>query len=323
MNVWCVRAEFGKYSDNFRVGGFVALDYNIGEDYPVGGAKEAFTEIYKKYNPDDKSNLVIGQQVGQIMRFCEEIKPGDYIITPSANTDVLYYGIVENEPYCFLEKPADACPYRHRRRVKWSNKTASRSTFSVPFQNTMGSSLTVFGVSQVAEFLTIINAEGYEPPEAPPAYNPYDSVLGQILTLDAKEFEILVSHLLAAMGFEETEVTGKTGDGGVDATGILNVSNLAKVRVYVQAKRYKLGSKITSKVVKQLRASIPTGERGAFITTADFQRSAYEIASEVGFSRIGLINGRQLVDLLVEHWKDIPEDFQNKLGLKIGLVLSG
>ena len=31
---------------------------------------------------------------------------------------------------------------------------------------------------------------------------------------------------------------------------------------------------------------------------------------------------QQLVDLLVEHWKDIPQEFQSKLGLKIGLVLS-
>lgn len=47
--------------------------------------------------------------------------------------------------------------------------------------------------------------------------------------MDAQEFEILVGHLLTALGFEGSEVTGKTGDGGVDATGELNVSNLAKV----------------------------------------------------------------------------------------------
>lgn len=61
----------------------------------------------------------------------------------------------------------------------------------------------------------------------------------------------------------------------------------------------------------------------AFITTADYERKAYDVATELGFPRIGLINGRQLVDLLVEHWRDIPEEFQSKLGLKIGLVLSG
>jgi restriction system protein len=323
MNVWVVRAEFGKHADAFRSGGYVAIDYSISEPYPIGEGREAFVGAYKKYNPSSKSNVVIGQQVGQITRFCEDMKSGDYVITPSENNDSLYYGRVLGEPYRFEAEPKDTCPYRHRRNVKWSKKTASRSTFSVPFQNTIRSSLTVFSVSQAPEFLTSIEADGYEPPEAAPIYNPYDSVIEQILTLDAQEFEVLVKELLHAIGFEETEVTGKTGDGGVDATGILNVSSLAKVRVYVQAKRYKAGTKINAGVVRQLRMAIPSGGQGAFITTAGYQRKAYDVATEVGFPRIGLINGHQLVDLLVEHWRDIPEEFQSKLGLKIGLVLSG
>lgn len=323
MNVWVVRAEFGRHVDAFRIGGYVAIDYSIAEPYPIGEGRKAFLEAYRVYNPTSTSNLVIGQQVGQITRFCEAMKPGDYVITPSESNDVLYYGKVLDEPYRFEAKPKDTCPYRHRRNVEWSKKTASRSTFSVPFQNTMRSSLTVFSVSQTHEFLTSIDADGYEPAEVAPIYNPYDSVIEQILTLDAQEFEVLVKELLHAMGFEETQVTGKTSDGGVDATGVLNVSNLAKVQVYVQAKRYKAGNKIAAGVVRQLRTAIPSGGQGAFITTADYQSKAYEIATEVGFPRIGLINGRQLVDLLVEHWTNIPEEFQSKLGLKIGLVLSG
>jgi restriction endonuclease Mrr len=145
-------------------------------------------------------------------------------------------------------------------------------------------------------------------------------VLEQILQLDDKEFEVLITHLLTALGFEGSEHTGKSGDGGVDATGELNVANLAKVKVYVQAKRYQLGAKISANAVKQLRQSIPNQGQGAFITTADFQKAASDVALEQGFPRIGLVNGRQLVDLLVEHWEDIPQEFKDKLGLKPGLV---
>lgn len=115
-------------------------------------------------------------------------------------------------------------------------------------------------------------------------------------------------------------MTGKTGDGGVDATGELNVANLAKVKVFVQAKRYKVGSKVSSNAVRQLRQAIPFGGQGAFITTADFQTAAADVALEPGFPRIGLVNGRQLVDLLIEHWSDIPPEFRERLGLKPGLV---
>jgi len=95
---------------------------------------------------------------------------------------------------------------------------------------------------------------------------------------------------------------------------------MAKIKLFVQAKRYKLGSRISPNIVKALRANIPAGGQGAFITTADFQKQAKEIAVEQGFPRIGLINGEQLVDILAEHWNDKPLEFMDKLGLKIGLV---
>ena len=72
--------------------------------------------------------------------------------------------------------------------------------------------------------------------------------------------------------------------------------------------------------VRQLRQAIPFGGQGAFITTADYQAGAFDVALEAGFPRIGLINGHQLVDLLVEHWNDIPEEFRDRLSLKPGLV---
>jgi restriction system protein len=100
----------------------------------------------------------------------------------------------------------------------------------------------------------------------------------------------------------------------------LNASNLAKIKVFVQAKRYQLTARINANTVKSLRASIPRDGQGAFITTADFQPAAHDVALDANFPRIGLINGRQLVDLLVEHWDDIPKEFQDRLGLKRGLV---
>ncbi len=199
--------------------------------------------------------------------------------------------------------------------------TFQRSAFSVPFQNTIRSSLTVFYISQREHFFEVIGKKELAPRAQKESYDPYRAVLDQMLELNDKEFEVLITHLLAALGFEGTEHTGKTGDGGVDATGELNVGNLAKVKIFVQVKRYKLGSKIKGNTVKALRQSIPSGGQGAFITTAEFQSDANEVALEPNFPRIGLVNGPQLVDLLIEHWSDIPEDFKNKLGLKPGLVL--
>lgn len=319
-DVWCVRANFGMYANHFVNGGYVGIGYGLESSLADVTTREQLNSIYRTTHPNETSNIVIGQQVGQVARFLLEMKEGDYVITPAADTEWLHYGKITNQGYWFEPDFKDGCRYIHRRGVEWSKDKLSRSAFSVPFQNTIRSSLTVFSISQKDEFLTLVHAEGHIPQKSLSSYDPYESVLTQLLELNDKEFEILVSHLLAAIGFEESQVTGKTGDGGVDATGILNVANLAKVKVFVQAKRYKRGSKINANIVRQLRTAIPVGGQGAFITTADFQSAAAEVAIEAGFPRIGLINGKQLVDLLVEHWLDLPSEFRDRLGLRIGLI---
>lgn len=318
--LFVVRADYGKYADSFVKGGYVAIGWIGGRDLSDVTSREELGAVYRTAHPNDTSNVVIGQQVGQIARFLFDLQPGDFVITPSPDTEWVHYGEVSAEPgYTYV--PGDPeCPFPHRRSVKWSEKLLRRADLSVPFQNTIRSTLTVFRVSQQDEFFIAIGRPDKVSNRVREAYDPVKAVLEQVLQLDDKEFEILITHLLSALGFEGSEHTGRTGDGGVDATGELNVANLAKVKVFVQAKRYRLGSKINSGTVRQLRQAIPFGGQGAFITTADFQRNAHEVALEPGFPRIGLINGRQLVDLLVEHWDDIPVEFQVRLGLQHGLV---
>jgi len=320
-NVWCVRADSGQFTNHFLRGGYTGIGWGeINQDLGAVRSREDLYPIVRAAYPEVQSTIVIGNYVGQLARFLIEIHADDYIITPAADTEWLHYGIVSPDPSYYFATTEDGCRYRHRRRMAWSGNRLKRADFSVPFQNTIRSSLTVFAVSQRDEFLAAIGRTDLAPKSATPQYDPYRAVLEQVLQLDDKEFEILVGHLLTALGFEGSEVTGKSGDGGVDAIGELNVANLAKVKVFVQAKRYKLGAKVNAGTVRQLRQAIPFGGQGAFITTADFQSAATDIALAPGFPRIGLVNGRQLVDLLVEHWGDIPPEFRERLALKPGLV---
>ena len=319
-SVFCVRADFGTYASHFLQGGYAAIGWMRNTDLSGITNKEQLYPLYRLAHPDDTSNIVIGQQVGQIARFLLDIQAGDFIITPAADTEWLHYGQVASDPSYYYATTEDGCPQPHRRSVEWAPQRLKRSDFSVPFQNTIRSSLTVFAVSQRDEFFGVIGRRDLVTRRPSSKYDPYQAVLDQVLQLDDTEFEILVAHLLTALGFEGSEVTGRSGDGGVDAIGELNVANLAKVKLFVQAKRYRLGAKVSATTVRQLRQAIPFGGQGAFITTASYQNRAEEVALEPGFPRIGLINGRQLVDLLVEHWDDIPAEFRERLGLKHGLV---
>lgn len=75
-----------------------------------------------------------------------------------------------------------------------------------------------------------------------------------------------------------------------------------------------------------MRANLTYGSRWQGMETRTLRPRRHpltlpaEVALEPGFPRIGLINGRQLVDLLIEHWGNIPPEFRERLGLKPGLV---
>lgn len=321
INVWCVRAEYGTYTSQFLTGGYAAIGWEDMPDLSAIKTRDELYKIYRQVYPED-SNFVVGQQVGQLTRFILEIAIDDVIITPDANSELLRHGRVGGQPTYVYAPDDPRCSYPHRRKVIWSKEPILRSSLSVPLQNTLRSSLTVFGISQVEEILVAVGLGALASPGAPQVYDPTETVLEQVLQLGDKEFEILIGHLLTALGFDGSEVIGKTGDGGVDATGELDVSNLAKVKIFVQVKRYKRGTTIPASTVRQLRQAIPFGGQGAFITTASFQKKALEVALETGFPRIGLVDGSQLVDLLIEHWKAIPGEFQTLLGLKPGLVLT-
>ena len=92
MNVFCVRADFGTYAKSFVAGGFVAIGWMPKTDLSAIATRDELYPLYKAEHPDDTSNIVVGQQVGQIARFLLEMKTGDYVITPAADTELLYFG---------------------------------------------------------------------------------------------------------------------------------------------------------------------------------------------------------------------------------------
>jgi restriction system protein len=317
-NLFVVRSNYGQYTPQFLKGGYVAIGWLEEINLSKIKSKDELYPIYEEYH-EEKNSLVLGQQVGQISRFLFDIKNEDFVIAQSVNSDHIHYGIVESN-YYYEPKSKDRCPYPHRKKVRWIAEIP-RNSFSVPFQNTIRSSLTVFKVTQLQNFFTVIGKPHLAPQkEKQIDFNYHKSIIEKLMDLDAKEFELLITHLLAALGFEGTEHTGRPGDGGVDATGELNIAGMAKVKIFVQAKRYKPESIIKASDVKALRQSIPRDGQGAFITTAQFDKKSKEIALDPNFPRIGLINGNQFVELLAEHWEEIPLEFKDKLGLKIGLV---
>ena len=112
-------------------------------------------------------------------------------------------------------------------------------------------------------------------------------------------FEALIGQLLAALGFDEVEVTRRSGDGGIDVRGTLVVGDVIRIRMAVQVKRWQ--HNVQSPTVQQVRGALGAHDQGLVITTSDYGPGAHREASRPDAVKVALMNGEQLVALLVEH----------------------
>jgi restriction system protein len=125
-----------------------------------------------------------------------------------------------------------------------------------------------------------------------------DELLTKLKVMDPAAFERLAQRILRESGFIKVEVTGRSGDGGIDGTGILQLS-LMSFHVLFQCKRYQ-GS-VGSGAVRDFRgAMMGRTDKGLIITTGTFSPDARREATRDGAPPIDLIDGEALCDKLKE-----------------------
>ncbi|MCC7363434.1 MAG: restriction endonuclease [Dehalococcoidia bacterium] len=130
-----------------------------------------------------------------------------------------------------------------------------------------------------------------------PVITDYRAELPAILQgLPPRGFENFCKRLLREAGFDDVEVTGRSGDGGIDGIGLLQVNPLVSVRVLFQAKRYQ-GS-VGSSVVRDFRGAMAgRSDNGVIITTGRFTAEARREAVRDGVPPIELMDMDRLMEL--------------------------
>ena len=123
-----------------------------------------------------------------------------------------------------------------------------------------------------------------------------EQLLETLLTLEPSAFERLCQRVLRESGFVKVEVKGRSGDGGIDGTGVLRL-NLLSFQVLFQSKRYR-GS-VGASVVRDFRgAMVGRADKGLIITTGTFTADARRESTRDGAPAIDLVDGDALCDLL-------------------------
>ena len=152
-----------------------------------------------------------------------------------------------------------------------------------------------------------------------------DNLLNRVRSASPQFFEQLIVELLVSMGYGGTTPDagrrlGGGGDGGVD--GVIDQDPLGIDQVYIQAKRYTEGNNVTPKEIREFGGALQqvTAQKGIFFTTSGFSKDAQKAANEMGATRIVLIDGKRLSNLMIDYnigcreeeiikLKKIDEDF--------------
>ena len=124
-----------------------------------------------------------------------------------------------------------------------------------------------------------------------------DELLAVLISqLKPDAFERLAQRVLRESGFVKVEVTGRSGDGGIDGVGVLRLA-LLSFQVYFQCKKYK--KSVSPSAIRDFRgAMVGRTDKGLFITTGTFTAEAKKEATRDGAPAIDLIDGDSLCDLL-------------------------
>lgn len=120
-----------------------------------------------------------------------------------------------------------------------------------------------------------------------------------LIKMQPSAFERLVQRMLRESGFIQVEVTGRSGDGGIDGRGIMRLGGLLSFHVIFQCKKWQ-GSVNAGQVRDFRGAMVGRADKGLLITTGTFTKDAVREATRDGAPAIDLIDGEQFLDKLKE-----------------------
>lgn len=141
----------------------------------------------------------------------------------------------------------------------------------------------------------IIDVDETAPPDVS-NLNHKEQLLLILKSLPPSGFERVCQRLLREAGFEKVTVTGRSGDGGIDGHGVLQLNPFVSFQVLFQCKRY--DGSVSSPQIRDFRgAMMGRAEKGIILTTGSFTADAKREAMRDGVQPIELVDGEKLIEM--------------------------
>lgn len=315
---WGIHAKGGKLESILLQRGQLAIGWAALEDLsPIAHDRELLKAKLADALPNEKPGA-IPVYAGQLYRFVNELKVGDTVAYRSTADGLIHLGEVTG-PYVHDASEDPAHP--NRRAVKWL-KTVPITSVSQGALYELGSAMTFFQLKNYAEEWAQLLA-GASAPVAPAEsdetvasvsaatqQNTRDFILKRLATeLKGHPFAHFVADLLRTMGYR-TRVSPEGVDGGIDIVAHLDELGFQPPIVRVQVKSTE--GTIGGPTVAELMGNLGSGEYGLFVTLGAFAPQAKQKVK----SNIRLINGEELVDLILEHYEELDSRYKRVIPLK-------
>jgi restriction system protein len=124
-----------------------------------------------------------------------------------------------------------------------------------------------------------------------------EALIELLQNISADGFERLCRDLMLEMGLSSVVCIGKTGDGGIDGYGLLELNLVVTLRVAYQCKKYSSG--VGAPQIRDFQSAIRGKfDKGILFSTGHFTSAAEKQAAAPGNEFIELIDGERLMELL-------------------------
>lgn len=290
----------------------------VGDLSKLAADREAYRKAVSTAYPDKKPGA-IPNNAGQLFRFTHQMQVGDLVVYPSQRDRLVHIGRVEG-PYQYDATTEPGYP--NHRAVSWL-RAVPRTTFSQGALYEIGSAMSLFRITNhVGEFVKAAAgqqvASRIEEDEsvAPVAEEIEETTRDFVIKILATELKghplaDFVAHLLNAMG-HRTRVSPEGPDCGIDILAHRDELGFEPPIIKVQVKSGE--GTVGDPVVSALYGKVTAGEFGLLFTLGTFSSQARNFARAK--SNLRLIDGPELVDLILQHYEKFDSRYKGLLPLK-------
>lgn len=323
--LWCVRAgRHGEAHQFFLEQKVIALGWQeMGDLAPLKPTRDAFKEkVAKVYI--NKPAGAISNSTGQLYRYIHEMKCGDLVLYPSVVDRQVHIGKITGD---YVYNPGANERYPQQRKVTWL-KAVPRTKFTQGALYEIGSAMTFFQVrTYTDEFLKAL--EGKAPDIPPPIIDETLGLVAEDIEQTTRDFILkrlaqelkghpfaeFTAHLLGAMGYR-CRISPEGPDGGIDIIAHKDELGFVPpiIKVQVKSTEGSIGDPVVSALYGKVTTNASTQEYGLLVSLGSFTAQAKSFARSK--SNLRLIDGSELVDLVLQHYEQFDSRYKGLLPLR-------